>query len=190
MRPSTRLGILLPAVVGGLLAGAAQAADLTVSGFRLRITNPVAGVQSNRVLFISHDPNVFVPPGGDTDDPTIYGGRLEVAGPGGEAFTIILPPAGWAAVGEGQFRYKDLTGATCMKAFVRTTGLTRVKATCRGPQVDYDLPVGIGNVAVALITGSPGRRYCGDFGGTQLATAPNVVFERNNAPAPGMCPLP
>lgn len=157
-----RKGMTGIAVAAALVLGAshAGAADQLIIGKKLLIKNN-ADTSKNKVVFLAKDASIAQPSGG-TEDPTVGGGSLTVADiETGESFTIPLPAGGWSNNGNGTFKYKDSSGATCKIVLIKDGKLT--KAVCSGTQVSYDLGAGENAVRVVLSTGAAPNRYCTAF---------------------------
>ena len=153
----TGLAVATALVLGASYAGAA---DQLIVGKKLLIKNPPAGTSKNKVVFLSKDAGIAQPTGA-TEDPTVGGASLTVADiETGEAFTIPLPAGGWTNNGNGTFKYKDSSGATCKIVLIKDAKLT--KAVCKGAQVAYDLGGAQNAVRVVLSTGTT-NRYCTVF---------------------------
>ena len=143
-----------------LSASHAGAADQLIIGKKLLIKNN-ADTSKNKVVFLAKDASIAQPSGG-TEDPTVGGGSLTVSDIETlESFTIPLPAGGWTTNGNGLFKYKDSTGATCKIVLVKDNKL--IKAVCKGTQVAYDLGAAQNAVRVVLSTGTAPNRYCTTF---------------------------
>ena len=187
-------GALAAALILG--EGPAFATDQLVTGKNLLIKNLSSG---NKLVFLSKDPTISFGAGGTGESPVCGaigggGGRLHVSGTPGGDFVINLHCSGWSSV-PGMYKYKDLTQATC--TVVQAKDNTKVKAVCKGTQVDYALGAAQSDVAVTLSTGSNGSpgaawRYCAQFGS---ATSAHVVkdgsdgktYLARNSNAPASC---
>lgn len=149
-----------------------------ISGKKLHLRESPAGPTENTLTFVSKDASLE-PPQSAAEDPRCQpagsgsassGAKLRVKGDGGD-FTIDLPCVNWSANADGtRYRYRDASGATCHAIVLRAGRL--MKATCRGPQIAYDLGAAQGNVHVMLTTGDPStnRKYCATFGPQSAAT--------------------
>jgi hypothetical protein len=156
-----RKGMIGLAVATALVLGAshAGAADQLIPGKKLLIKNN-ADTSKNKVVFLDKSASI-VQPTGATEDPTVGGASLAVADiETGESFTIPLAAAGWSNNGNGTFKYKDTSGATCKIVLIKDAKLT--KAVCKGAQVAYNLGGAQNAVRVTLSTGTT-NRYCTTF---------------------------
>ena len=148
-----------------LSIGTAHATDELLTGKKLLIKNNPGG---NKLVFLSKDPSITIGAAGSTSDPQCAatgggGGRVHVQGTSGN-FVISLPCAGWSSSGS-LYKYKDSSQATCTVVQAKTG--KKVKAICKGAQVNYTLGTAQADVAVTVTTGSGGSpsglRYCTDF---------------------------
>lgn len=168
-----------------------------LEGKKLVIKNPPSGPTRNKLLFLAKDGTVAAPSGVD-EDPRCSplgsgtpeaGGTIRLEGPGGN-FVISLPCSGWIAdANRRRFRYRDGTGTTCQSI---TLSDGRVKARCKGSQVDYSLGSAQDEVRLAITTGDQ-MRYCAVFG---ASTSTDVrrdgsngrIYSATDADALAFCP--
>ncbi|HXC52380.1 MAG TPA: hypothetical protein VN634_15975 [Candidatus Limnocylindrales bacterium] len=122
-------------------------------------------------------------PSGD-DAPTVAGASVTISNPdSGESATIELPAAGWAASGDGRYRYKSDDGSTRIAASIKSG---RMKVKARGGSIAFTLDEpSQGSLAVVLSSGE--RGYCTLFGGEIDSDEPGK-FSAKRAGAPDPCP--
>lgn len=186
------MGILSLCLVPG--ARASHGSDAPVEGRKLLIKNNPSG---NRLIFQAKDLAVDTGRAGSTGDPTCAGiggggGAIRVHG-GGNDVTILLPCGGWrhinASDANADYLYRDATRTTCSKVVLRHG--RAIKASCRGPQVDYVLGAPQGDVDVTIRTGSVPERNCSTFGPPPTHVAQDgsngKTYKAKGAPPP---PLP
>jgi hypothetical protein len=152
-----RLAFLAAAAANALLVYSGVAEDIDGHGQLLLLKNSPFG---NKVVLRT---SFFQAPSNDTtQDPRcapVGGGQASVrvvSETTGEDFTIDLGGpncAKWSFDG-GRFRYFDTTGGTCKMVLMKFSPL-KLKAICKGPQVDYALGAPQGTVRVVWSTGIP-----------------------------------
>jgi hypothetical protein len=175
-----------------LCGGGVYAADQLLTGKKLLIKNPPAGVTKNKTVHLSKDPTITIGATGSTGDPTCAGAgggggsiTLDTSGGAGDV-TISLPCANWSTnSANNQYKYKDTTKATCNIVLVKPGKLA--KAVCLGSQVAIDVQAGMDPVGVAIRLNQD--RYCTNFGGTiKKDGSDDKTFLAKDAPTAGGCP--
>jgi len=158
-----------------LIKGLSSGNKFIVKGTGFVLTNDVEG-----------DPRCSAPGGG--------GGVLRVDGGGGNEFTVALPCGNWSARGRSEahpnYRYRDTTQATCTRVTLVKTR-NKLKAICKGPQVDYLLGTPQGDIAVTFELGSAPDRNCLLFGPAPTEVrkdgSDGRTYVAKKAPQPATC---
>ena len=177
-----------------LCGGGVYAADQLLTGKKLLIKNPPAGVTKNKTVHLSKDATIAIGASGSTGDPTCGGsggggGSITLAASGGAgSVTINLPCANWATNNPNdQYKYKDTTKATCNIVLVKSGKLA--KAVCLGSQVAIDLQEDGDTAPVGVAIRLNQDRYCTNFGGTiKKDGSDGKTFLAKDAPVAGGCP--
>ncbi len=168
-----------------LAAGAAPAADEPDELMPGRIVLIRTGVLAK---FVAKAPSFDLPDA--SNNPTVEGGSLHIfdtAGPASDTYT--LPASGWKGLGNPAgsrgHKYQGLgnVGDPCRVVLVRPKV---VKAVCKGAGVQMATPFS-GDVGVVLDVGTDTKRYCAQFGGTQVRND-LALLKKKAAGAPGSCP--
>jgi outer membrane protein assembly factor BamB len=177
----------------------ACAVDVPVAGRRVRVSDRVNEEDTRRLEVELRDVAVESPTPGGAGDPTVTGAELRLLNPEtGEDAQILLPAAGWAALGTPPgskgFIYRDPRASLgpCRRARLRAGQL---HARCSGAGIDFSLDEAEQTALVAALTLGTERVYCARFGGVVrrdhgIGETGRGRFVAENAPAPVACPLP
>ena len=131
-------------------------------------------------------------------DPRTAGVTVRLARGVDEIDDILLPAAGWKALGTPTvakgYRYADpaQVNGPCRKAVILSGKKLRV--VCSGSQLDFTLDEpSQGQLTVTVEPGSF-LRSCVTFGGTVVKDTSSAggvgTFKAKDAPVPASCPLP
>lgn len=175
-----------------LAAGAGQAGEYVVTGKKLLVKTPAAGVSGNRILHIGTGAAITVGQEGGPGDPRCVGAghgglsSLRVTTTDGGVSIIPLPCFRWSLNGaKNAYRYTDSSGETCRLVQVKNGAL--VKAVCKGDQVALALDAGMAPVSVIVRLNSDD--FCAEYGGTAVHDGSDgVMLLRKTAAAPASCP--
>jgi hypothetical protein len=186
----TRQSLLRAALVVGLFAGVAIAADQVVPTKILLVKNPPSGAMKRTIKFkVKEKASAATVVG----DPIANGGTLRIAlFPGGDQ-CFSLPASGWSPVSTIGFKYHDATLAEgpVKTAMIKKTpsGTFLVKAVLKGngpTQIDVAPGNPTDTYATNLTLGG-GHSYCSGTGTATPNPNDEKTFKVSNDTAPGSC---
>lgn len=178
--------VSLSIIANVLLATAAMAADVPVSGGKLGIADNLTVPAKRKAVFKSGDAAINV----GTEDPRIDGATIELVNPtpGLEQSDVFaLPATGWTAIGNPPqgYKYKDsaLLNGPIKAAQIKNGKL--VKFTAKGASMTFTLG-GAPQGQVGVVATFGATRFCALFGG--VTKDDGLKFNAKNAVAPAVCP--
>ncbi len=178
--------VSLSIIANLLLAAAAMAVDVPVSGGKLGLADNLTVPAKRKAVFKSGDPGINV----GTEDPRIDGATIELVNPtpGLEQSDVFaLPASGWTAIGNPPqgYKYKDsaLLNGPIKAAQIKNGKL--VKFTAKGATMTFTLG-GAPQGQVGVIATFGATRFCALFGG--VTKDDGFKFNAKNAGAPPACP--
>jgi hypothetical protein len=190
-----------------LLADPVSTSVQLLLGKTLVVKDKDGDATKRRIILVSKDPAISLPPPASAGSPVANGATLTIINPDTpEQIDINLPASEWKGlgrkpVGKGGYKYidRDLDDGPCKTVVLKPGKLIRV--VCKGAGIGFTLDEpSQTRIAVELVLGSGqgDARYCMEFSGSPPvnikntpATAGGVgVFKSKDPLAPGACALP
>ena len=144
-----------------------------IEGKKLIVKDKDMDASKRKLIFLSGDPAIAAPPGGDAD-PSIHGAELVLLNPAtAETQTFTFPSGLWSARGNPPgskgFVYKDktLSMGPCKRVILKPG--KRLKVVCKGAGITFSLDEPTqGRLDLRFRTGSGAGaiEHCTNFGGT------------------------
>jgi cysteine-rich repeat protein len=185
--------------------------DQVLSGRKMVVRDKGGDSSKRKIVVLSRDFGVQVPPVGSAGDPTIHSATFRIWNPNdpNKLETFPLPSSGWEALGSPpgskgyQYRDAEYLNGPCKVVLLKTRKLFRAVCVNRrdppGP-ITFDLlDSPQETLAASLTLGAEFIDYCMEFGPATNAEVrkdkpalPDKlrVFKAVNANAPGPCPSP
>jgi YVTN family beta-propeller protein len=183
----------LDGVLDGDESGVSPSPSL-LAGKTLLVRDHGSDPSRRKLVMLSRDPAIAL---GPAADPTVGGASVRLFRPGsGEEFAVVLPAAGWRALGTPAgskgYLFKDAVG-TCAVAVVKPGRV--LKAVCKGGGVDFTLDESAQGALGATLQLGAAPPFCLEFGGSVLKDLPaspgkSGVFLAKDAPPPASCSTP